>query len=469
MDGNRFDALTRALGSGRSRRSVVKALGAAALGAVGLSRLGDAAAATRLRSVGNSCRVNGDCASGRCVQEARTRFICHCQSVADCPAATHQCHAAACLPNGYCGIGVTTGAPCTDGNLCTTGDACQADGSCQGAPVVCTASDQCHVAGTCDPATGRCSNPPAPDGSGCNDGNACSNNDQCLSGACIAGGVIVCLPSDACHLGGTCDPASGQCSNPPAPDGTTCPGGSCQSGICQTGGPGDGACTTRDDCPINACYPGMTCLNGFCNLGLVIKPFSYCNEVLCDPTTGWYIGPPIVCDSPGSCESSPGLCVEGQGCLYPSNCYACQTCQNDACVDNCPPSGVACLATNGSCNTGDGLCHYADLCGPCATCRPDGSCGEVPNGTIPDGHPLITCCFGQINADCAPGFCPSFLSNGFPCCGAVIDDTCCNGINVFGHCCPVGSVEFCAGAQDVCCDHECTCSGLGCFCSAVTG
>ena len=38
-------------------------------------------------------------------------------------------------------------------------------GACVGAsPVVCVASDQCHVAGTCDPATGACSNPAAPDG-----------------------------------------------------------------------------------------------------------------------------------------------------------------------------------------------------------------------------------------------------------------------------------------------------------------
>ena len=185
MDGDRFDALTRALGSGRSRRSVVKALGVAALRAVGLGRLGDTAAATRLRSVGNACRVNGDCVTNLCVREGRTRSICHCHSAADCPAATHQCYTAACLTCGHCGTAVTTGAPCNDGDLCTTSDVCQASGSCHGQPVVCVASDQCHVAGTCDPASGQCSNPVKTDGAACNDGNACTQTDACQSGACV--------------------------------------------------------------------------------------------------------------------------------------------------------------------------------------------------------------------------------------------------------------------------------------------
>ena len=48
---------------------------------------------------------------------------------------------------------------------------CQA-GTCTGAnPVACSALDQCHVAGTCDTATGVCSNPNKPDGTGCDDGN----------------------------------------------------------------------------------------------------------------------------------------------------------------------------------------------------------------------------------------------------------------------------------------------------------
>lgn len=61
------------------------------------------------------------------------------------------------------------------------------DDLCAG--VTCTAPDQCHGAGTCDPATGVCSNPAKPDGSACDDGDACTLGDACQAGAC--GGAAV--------------------------------------------------------------------------------------------------------------------------------------------------------------------------------------------------------------------------------------------------------------------------------------
>jgi hypothetical protein len=45
------------------------------------------------------------------------------------------------------------------------------------AGVTCTAVDQCHSAGTCNPATGVCSNPSKANGTSCNDGNACTQTD----------------------------------------------------------------------------------------------------------------------------------------------------------------------------------------------------------------------------------------------------------------------------------------------------
>jgi hypothetical protein len=131
MDGPRFDDLARSLGRARSRRSVLGALAGAALAAAGVGR-GEAA---RLRSVGNACASNTDCASNLCVAETRTRKICHCRSAADCPAVSGQCQTAACLPDGYCGAGpAALGTPCDDGNPCTVGDSCQ-DGICvAGAP-----------------------------------------------------------------------------------------------------------------------------------------------------------------------------------------------------------------------------------------------------------------------------------------------------------------------------------------------
>src|SRR5437764_11514793 len=87
---------------------------------------------------------------------------------------------------------------------------------------VCPAPDQCHDAGTCNPATGACSNPAKPDGSACNDGNACTRTDTCERGVCTGSNLVVCPVPDQCHDAGTCNPATGTCSTPVKPDGSAC-------------------------------------------------------------------------------------------------------------------------------------------------------------------------------------------------------------------------------------------------------
>lgn len=141
------------------------------------------------------------------------------------------------------------GAACDDGDLCTRVDACLA-GSCVGAePIACAALDPCHVAGTCDPATGSCSQPPAPDGTACSDGNRCTLVDACVSGLCRGTAPVVCTPSDACHVAGVCDPVVGACTQPAAPDGTACDDGD--------------ACTLADACAAGVCSGGAdNCTNG---------------------------------------------------------------------------------------------------------------------------------------------------------------------------------------------------------------
>ena len=199
MDPIRFDRFTRALGTGQSRRSILKSLTGGAVGAaLAVVGIGDAAAAIRKRSVGNSCNFNSDCASNLCVQESRTRKICHCASASDCPAVTTQCHTAACLPTGYCGAAITPGAACDDGNACTQTDVCQPDGSCLGSPVTCPAPGVCQVAGVCDPSTGLCalSSTAAANGSVC---LFAYNHFANAEGEC-EGGVCVCKPA-----GGPCN------------------------------------------------------------------------------------------------------------------------------------------------------------------------------------------------------------------------------------------------------------------------
>jgi hypothetical protein len=58
---------------------------------------------------------------------------------------------------------VADGTPCTDGDACTQGDICESGSCTPGVPATCQALDQCHVAGTCDSATGACSNPVSTD------------------------------------------------------------------------------------------------------------------------------------------------------------------------------------------------------------------------------------------------------------------------------------------------------------------
>src|SRR5262249_5298893 len=56
----------------------------------------------------------------------------------------------------------------------------------------------------------------------CNDGNACTAGDTCLAGVCIPGFPVGCVPADACHLFGTCDPGTGACTNPIGHEGEAC-------------------------------------------------------------------------------------------------------------------------------------------------------------------------------------------------------------------------------------------------------
>jgi len=79
----------------------------------------------------------------------------------------------------------------------------------------------------------------APGGTACSGTNACEQTYACQSGVCVGSNAVTCTASDSCHLAGTCDPSTGICSNPSAPDGTSCNGGggtgSCQGGTCVAG------------------------------------------------------------------------------------------------------------------------------------------------------------------------------------------------------------------------------------------
>ena len=188
-----------------------------------------------------------------------------CGSNADCND-NNACTTDACVSAACVFTNAANGTACNDNNACTQTSTCQA-GACTGAnPVVCTPSDACHVAGVCNPMTGVCSNPTAPNGTACTDGNACTQTDTCQTGMCTGGNPVVCTPSDQCHVAGTCNPALGICSNPNAPNGTPCTDGNactqadtCQTGMCTGGNPV--VCMASDQCHVvGMCNP----MSGVC-------------------------------------------------------------------------------------------------------------------------------------------------------------------------------------------------------------
>ena len=213
---------------------------------------------------------------------------------------------------------IGTGQACNDGALCTSNDICVAGGTCAGTAVVCTALDQCHVAGTCNPATGTCSNPNAADGAACNDGNGCTQTDTCQGGACTGANPVTCTALDQCHVAGTCNPATGTCSNPYAADGAACNDGNgctqadtCQGGACTGANPV--ACTALDQCHVaGTCNPATgTCSDPAkpdgtaCDDTLACNGHEVCSEGACTA------GVPVDCSDGSAC--SLDLCVEPAG------------------------------------------------------------------------------------------------------------------------------------------------------------
>jgi hypothetical protein len=292
---------------------------------------------------GNACTRTDTCQNG----------VCTGSNPVACTA-SDQCHVAgACDPaTGTCSNPAKPdGTACNDGNLCTSGDTCRAGVCTAGAAKACAASDQCHQAGTCDPTTGTCSNPAKPNGTACNDGNPCTANDvcnngvcagtkvadgtacndgnncttgdHCQAGVCTGGTPVVCTALDQCHTAGTCDPRTGACSNPTAPNGTACTTDDGSSGVCR-----GGACSGPGTCPAgsNSCAAGVS---------LACNGLSIC---ACYRTT-----------------SNATFC----GIFGDSTCFP--PCNTDA---DCPGPGWACVVTTG---TGAG-------CLTCPTSTPNHIC-----------------------------------------------------------------------------------------------
>ena len=197
------------------------------------------------------CNANIECKSGVCTNHVCQTASCSdgvkngSETGVDCGGGGNGSGCPACGVSGLCKATTdcAAGLSCKNGiceSLAGAANLCLAQGA--GAnyrpPVVCVASDACHAVGTCNPVTGACSNPAAPDGSACNDGDACTQTDHCVSGACSGSNPVVCTAADQCHIAGVCNSSTGTCSVPNAPDGTPCMlgdgvlGEACLAGAC---------------------------------------------------------------------------------------------------------------------------------------------------------------------------------------------------------------------------------------------
>ena len=366
MDDDRFDEMAKSLIAATSRRRTVGALLGGVVGLIGLAEVGSSRrrknSARRRKEAkkeklgkrvteeakpGGAGKPSGRCLDGfancrgTCVNLAKDRNNCGICALV-CPDG-ESCCAGVCLATqtdnancGACGKNCAAQQTCCGGacvntqvneSHCGTCDTpCGARQICCGGECIaaCTASDQCHEAGVCDPATRACTNPRKPNGAACTDGDACTRTDTCQAGECVGGNPVICPTPDQCHDPGACNPATGLCSNPSKPDGTSC--------------------ETGNLCTIDACQGGV-----------------------CTP------GASVTCTNPGPCESSPGACDPGTGqCSYQSTCSS--SLQQICCPPDSPNRPNQCGNADGiGCNSGQ-FCCSGQCAGP-STGTGFGSCG----------------------------------------------------------------------------------------------
>jgi hypothetical protein len=307
------------------------------------------------------------------------------------------------------------GMACIGNSKCFNAYAC-VSGTCTGSnPVLCAPSDQCHAVGICDPSSGACSNPSAPNGAACNDGNACTQTDSCQGGTCTGANPVTCTASDACHLAGTCAPTSGACSNPPVacsqPD-------VCLAGACTEGCNIDGAFYAPGTAnPNNACQT--------CNPGVSTSTWD-------GSTTGCCMGDDVIIPGKPAQNCSPYTCATSTTTTETFPFF--ETVETAACTTTCIPG------PNGSgCGAGSACGAVEEVNGSVGTfCSP---CGEPGEPACTSGAPC--------NADCGlPGEC---VDNGLFCipCGDKVNDFCCDTTNAQGQ-----TVAFCNAGL--------TCNGTSC-------
>jgi hypothetical protein len=173
MDADRFDALSRALSTGHTRRHLTRLVGGLSLGSV-LSVLRAPAALAALRIGGDACTENRQCKTGQCVGRAGSK-TCNCsQKYPKCKQPSNPCQRASCdFATGRC-----TTSNRRNGATCGTGKICQ-NGVCAR---TCTGSAQCGS--EC-----ACAQPNSGGSTICV--NTAGTGTSCMSSPCPAGSICI--------------------------------------------------------------------------------------------------------------------------------------------------------------------------------------------------------------------------------------------------------------------------------------
>jgi alpha-tubulin suppressor-like RCC1 family protein len=383
---------------------------------------------------GTPCNDDNGCTTTECSNGA-----CVVKSSKVCPATANTCLDWECDPtSGVCLSSPNSDASCDDGYACTANDKCLAGVCTPGAALNCDDGNACTIDGcghnigcysyplvscddsnpcttdACNTTTGLCEHGPLDDGQACKDATACTMGESCQGGVCTPGAgtycdscttaadckddanlcngtpvcklglcvneptaAVKCTAIDACHVAGECDPITGKCTNPVAPNGVSCDDGqSCTTGdLCS-----DGQCVGFDYTACPKCVDSLDCLddNDLCN-GVPI-----CSDGRCviSPATVTKCAAPGPCKT-AACNKDTGQCevetaVNGTPCDDGQACSTGDACQSGFCT---PASTAACGCTADSQCPDDGnLCNGTPACiaGKCVSSSISKVCDALP-------------------------------------------------------------------------------------------
>ena len=341
---------------------------------------------------------------------------------------------------------------------------CKADSDC--GPLAVRA---CLIA-VCEPTTHRCIVGHAPELAVCDDGDPCSVESLCRGRRCLAAKPRDCDDGLACTKG-TCDAATGECRQTPAPgdcdDANPCTAGDhCAGGAC-VGGTNVCACTADGDCAgkdgADKCVGALVCVASSCAVNpattVACTTDQPCRVAVCDSQTGSCTtnaiadGAPCSDDNVCTVEDSciAGACTAGAAVACLAGACASASCDpKSGCGADSAKDGVAC--DDGSVCTANDACH-GGVCAGASSCEcfTDAECAGQPG--VPACAGALACRGGRCEIDLAQATpCPT----GGPCtiaiCGA---KGCENAVLPANSPCDDGNL----------CTHSSTCDAAG-LCSA---